>query len=46
MEGGNSGQKLKNGQQIAGSYAVATSTGYAGRRPLAWVACNVATALN
>ena len=26
-------------------YALATSTGYAGRRPLPWLACNVARAL-
>ena len=29
-----------------GAYAVATSTGYAGRRPLPWLACNVARALH
>ena len=26
-------------------YALATSTGYSGRRPLPWLACNVARAL-
>ena len=28
--------------QVRGYYALATSTGYAGRRPLPWLACNVA----
>ena len=30
--------------ETAWTYALATSTGYAGRRPLPWLACNVARA--